>query len=118
MRWVLGSPVLFADAFFIACAFPGDSHIAHADNELENMEGVSLITTQQQAYTGLAYLNDHFRGELVFQYRDVVIIRKPGLSVGFPSSNEFVHAVSKVRAGKRYCLPTWFSVDSAKAMQV
>ena len=41
-----------------------------------------------------------------------------GLLVSFPSSHTFVHAVPKVLSGKRYSLPFWFIVKSAKAMQV
>jgi hypothetical protein len=55
---------------------------------------------------------------LVFPDRDVVIIPKPGLFVGFPSNHKFVHAVPNVLSGKRYSLPVWFTVNSAKAMQV
>ena len=55
---------------------------------------------------------------MVFPDRDVVIIPKPGLLVGFPSNHEFVHAVPKVLSGKRYSLLVWFTVNAAKAMQV
>jgi len=115
----LRTPELFVDAFFVACLFPGDSYIAHADNERREHGRWVPNHTPQRDCTGLAYLNDDFTGgELVFPDRDVVIIPKPGLLVGFPGNHELVHAVSKVRSGKRYCLPTWFSVDLAKAMQV
>jgi predicted 2-oxoglutarate/Fe(II)-dependent dioxygenase YbiX len=57
-------------------------------------------------------------GELVFPDVDVVIIPKAGLLVAFPSNHKFVHAVPKVLSGKRYSLPVWFIVKSAKAMQV
>ncbi|PYI71489.1 MAG: hypothetical protein DMF08_08355 [Verrucomicrobia bacterium] len=57
-------------------------------------------------------------GELVFSDVDVVIIPRAGLLVSFPSSHTFVHAVPKVLSGKRYSLPFWFIVKSAKAMQV
>jgi len=115
----LSTPELFVEAFFIACLLSGDSHIAHADNEQRKRGRWVPNHTPQRDYTGLAYLNDNFTGgELVFPDREVVIIPKPGLLVGFPSNHKFVHAVPKVRSGKRYSLPIWFTVDPAKAMQV
>jgi predicted 2-oxoglutarate/Fe(II)-dependent dioxygenase YbiX len=75
--------------------------------------------TPQRDYTELAYLNDDFKGgELVFPDLDAVITPKPGLLVAFPSNHKFVHAVPNVLSGKRYSLPVWFTVNSAKAMQV
>jgi len=110
---------LFVESLFIACLLSGDSHIAHADNERKERGRWVPNHTPQRDYTGLVYLNDNFTGgELVFPDRDVVIIPKAGLLVGFPCNHEFVHAVPKVRSGKRYSLPVWFAVNPAKAMQV
>ncbi len=110
---------LFVEALFLACLLPGDSHIAHADNERRAHGRWAPNHTPQRDYTGLVYLNDKFTGgELVFPDRDVVIIPKPGLFIGFPSNHKFVHAVPKVLSGKRYSLPVWFTLNSAKAMQV
>jgi len=110
---------LFVESFFVACLFTGDSHIPHADNErLENGAWVPNHTPQRD-YTGIAYLNDNFAGgDLVFSELNVVITPKPGLLVGFPSNHDFVHAVPRVLSGKRYSLPVWFTLNSAKAMQV
>ena len=70
-------------------------------------------------FSAFAYLNADFtRGELVFPDVDVVIIPTAGLLVAFPSNHKFVHAVPKVLSGKRYSLPVWFTVKSARAMQV
>ena len=115
----LGTPKLFVDSVFLACLLPGDSHIPHADNaRSENGQWLPNHTPQRD-YTGLVYLNDTFTGgELVFPDRDVVIIPKRGLFVGFPSNHEFVHAVRNVLSGKRYSLPVWFTLTSANAMQV
>lgn len=110
---------LFVEALFLACLLPGDSHIAHADNQRKKHGRWIPNHTPQRDYTGLVYLNDKFTGgELVFPDRDVVIVPKPGLFIGFPSNHQFVHAVPKVLSGKRYSLPVWFTLDSAKAMQV
>jgi hypothetical protein len=115
----LRTPGLFVESVFIACLLPGDSHIPHADNERREHGRWLPNHTPQRDYTGLVYLNDNFTGgELVFPDRDVVIIPKPGLFVGFPSNHKFVHAVPNVLSGKRYSLPVWFTMDSAKAMQV
>ena len=115
----LSTPELFVESLFIACLLPGDSHIAHADNERKEHGRWVPNHTPQRDYTGLAYLNDDFTGgELVFPDRDVVIAPKPGLLVAFPSNHEFAHAVPKVLSGKRYSLPVWFTVNPAKAMQV
>jgi len=74
-----------------------------------------LTTPPQRDYTALVYLNDDFTGgELVFPALDVLITPQPGLLVSFPSNHKFVHAVPKVRSGKRYSLPVWFTVDPAK----
>jgi 2-oxoglutarate-Fe(II)-dependent oxygenase superfamily protein len=115
----LSTPELFVESLFIACLLPGDSHIAHADNErIEHGRWVPNHTPQRD-YTGLAYLNDDFTGgELVFPDLDVVIVPKAGLLVVFPSDHEFVHAVPKVLSGKRYSLPVWFTVNPAKAILV
>ena len=113
------TPGLLIESFFIACLLPGDSHIAHADNERREDGSWVANHTPQRDYTGLAYLNDDFTGgELVFPDHDLIITPKPGLLVGFPSNHKFVHAVSKVLSGKRYSLPVWFTVNSTKAMQV
>ena len=113
------TPELFVESLFVACLLPGDSHIAHADNERRKRGRWVPNHTPQRDYTGLLYLNDNFTGgELVFPDGDVVIIPKPGLLVGFPSNHEFVHRVPKVLSGKRYSLPVWFTVNPAKAMQV
>jgi hypothetical protein len=110
---------LFVESFFVACLLTGDSHIAHADNERRKHGRWVPNHTPQRDYTGLAYLNDDFTGgELAFQDLNVVITPKPGLLVGFPSNHDFVHAVPKVVSGKRYSLPVWFTLNSAKAMQV
>jgi hypothetical protein len=115
----LCTPELFVESLFVACLLSGDSHIAHADNERREHGRWVPNHTPQRDYTGLVYLNDNFTGgELVFPDRDVVIIPKPGLLVGFPSNHKFVHAVPKVLSGKRYTLPVWITVDSSKAMQV
>ena len=112
-------PKLFVELLFVGCLLRGDSHIAHADNERREHRRRVPNYTPQRDYTGLVYLNDNFTGgELVFPDRDVVIIPRPGLLVAFPSNHEFVHAVPKVLSGKRYSLPAWFTVNSAKAMQV
>jgi 2-oxoglutarate-Fe(II)-dependent oxygenase superfamily protein len=115
----LRTPELFVESFFVACLLSGDSRIAHADNERREHRRWVPNHTPQRDYTGLVYLNDNFTGgELVFADRNVVIIPKPGLLVGFPSNHKFVHAVPKVLSGKRYSLPVWFTVNPAKAMQV
>jgi len=114
-----GTAELFVESFFVACLFGGDLHIPHADNErLEKGRWVANHTPQRD-YTGIAYLNGDFTGgDLVFPELNVVITPKPGLLVGFPSNHDFVHAVPKVLSGKRYSLPVWFTLNSAKAMQV
>ena len=115
----LRTPELFVESLFVACLLSGDSHIAHADNARRERGRWVPNHTPQRDYTGLVYLNDNFTGgELVFPDRDVVMIPKPGLLVGFPSNHKFVHAVPKVLSGKRYSLPVWFTVNAAKAMQV
>lgn len=112
-------PELFVESLFIACLLSGDSHVAHADNERKGRGRWVPNHTPQRDYTGLVYLNDKFTGgELVFPDRDVVIVPKPGLFIGFPSNHNFVHKVPKVLSGKRYSLPIWFTLNSAKAMQV
>jgi hypothetical protein len=115
----LRTPELFVESVFLACLWPGDSHIPHADNERREHGRWLPNHTPQRDYTTLVYLNDNFTGgELVFPDRDVVIIPKPGLFVGFPSNHEFVHAVPKILSGKRYSLPVWFTMNSANAMQL
>ena len=115
----LRTPELIVESVFLACLWPGDSHIPHADNAREEHGRWVPNHTPHRDYTALIYLNDNFTGgELVFPDRDVVIIPKPGLFVGFPSNHKFVHAVPKVLSGKRYSVPVWFTMDSAKAMQV
>lgn len=115
----LNTPKLFVESFFVACLFPGDLQIAHADNEQRKHGQWIPNHTPQRDYTGVAYLNDDFTGgELVFPPLDAVITPKPGLLVGFPSNHKFLHAVPRVLSGKRYSLPVWFTMDSAKAMQV
>ena len=115
----LRTPELFVDSVLLACLWPGDSHIPHADNSRREHGRWLPNHTPQRDYTALVYLNDNFTGgELVFPDRDVVIIPKSGLFVGFPSNHKFVHAVPNVLSGKRYSLPVWFTMDSAQAMQV
>lgn len=115
----LHTPELFVDSVFLACLLPGDSHIPHADNaRRENGQWLPNHTPQRD-YTGLVYLNDNFTGgELVFPDRDLVIVPRAGLFVGFPSDHKFVHEVPNVLSGKRYSLPIWFTLTSANAMQV
>jgi len=115
----LSTQELFVESFFVARMSSGDSHIAHADNERRKRGRWVPNHTPQRDYTGLAYLNDEFKGgELVFPDLDVVITPKPGLLVAFPSNHKFVHAVPKVLSGKRYSLPVWFTVNATEAMQV
>jgi len=110
---------LFVESFFVACLLAGDSHIPHADNERQEHGKWVPNHTPQRDYTGIAYLNDDFTGgELVFPDLEVVIGPKPGLFVAFPSNHKFVHTVPKVLSGRRYSLPVWFTVNSARAMQV
>jgi hypothetical protein len=115
----LRTPELFVESLFVACLVRGESHVPHADNERRERGRWVPNHTLQRDYTALAYLNDDFTGgELVFPDRDVVIAPKPGLLVGFPGNHKFVHAVPKIISGKRYSLPIWFTVNSAKAMQI
>ena len=115
----LRTPELFVESVLLACLWPGDSHIPHADNSRREHGRWLPNHTPQRDYTALVYLNDNFTGgQLVFPDRDVVIIPKSGLFVGFPSNHKFVHAVPNVLSGKRYSLPVWFTMDSAQAMQV
>jgi len=110
---------LFVESFFVACLFTGDLHIPHADNERLENGGWVPNHTPQRDYTGIAYLNEDFKGgDFVFPELNIVITPKPGLLVGFPSNHDFVHAVPKLLSGKRYSLPIWFTLNSAKAMQV
>jgi 2-oxoglutarate-Fe(II)-dependent oxygenase superfamily protein len=115
----LRTPALFVESLFVACLVRGESHVPHSDNERRERGRWVPNHTPQRDYTALAYLNDDFTGgELVFPDRDVVVVPKPGLLVGFPSNHKFVHAVPKIISGKRYSLPIWFTVNSAKAMQI
>jgi hypothetical protein len=115
----LSTEELFVESLFVACLLSGDSHIAHVDNERREHGRWVPNHTPNRDYTGIAYLNDNFTGgKLVFPHLDVAIAPKPGLLVAFPSNHRFVHAVPKVLSGKRYSLPVWFTVNSAKAMQV
>lgn len=115
----LSTEELFVESLFVACLLSGDSHIAHADNEQREHGRWVPNHTPNRDYTGIAYLNDNFTGgELVFPHLDVAIAPKPGLLVAFPSNHRFVHVVPKVLSGKRYSLPVWFTVNSAKAMQL
>jgi hypothetical protein len=115
----LRTPELIVESVYLACLWPGDSHIPHADSEREEHGRWVPNHTPQRDYTSLIYLNDNFTGgQLVFPDRDVVITPKRGLFVAFPSNHKFVHAVPNVLSGKRYSLPVWFTMNSAKAMQV
>ena len=115
----LSTEELFVESLFVACLLSGDSHIAHADNEQREHGRWVPNHTPNRDYTGIAYLNDNFTGgELVFPHLDLAIAPKPGLLVAFPSNHRFVHVVPKVLSGKRYSLPIWFTLNSAKAMQV
>jgi hypothetical protein len=110
---------LFVESLFVACLLSGDSHVAHADNEQREHGRWVPNHTPDRDYTAIAYLNDNFTGgELVFPHLDLAIAPKPGLLVAFPSNHRFVHVVPKVLSGKRYSLPIWFTVNSAKAMQL
>jgi hypothetical protein len=109
------TPELFVESFFVASIISGDSHIPHADNERREDRRWVPNHTAQRDYTALVYLNDDFTGgELVFPALDVLITPQPGLLVSFPSNHKFVHAVPKVRSGKRYSLPVWFTVTRQK----
>jgi len=115
----LCTPELIVETVFLACLWPGDLQIPHADSERREDGRWVPNHTPQRVYTSLIYLNNNFTGgELVFPDRDVVIMPTPGLFVGFPTNHKFVHAVRNVLSGKRYSLPVWFTMDSAKAMQV
>lgn len=115
----LSTEELFVESLFVACLQSGDSHVAHADNEEREHGRWVPNHTPDRDYTGIAYLNDNFTGaELVFPRLDLTIAPKPGLLVAFPSDHRFVHLVPKLLSGKRYSLPVWFTVNSAKAMQV
>lgn len=115
----LSTEELFVESLFVARLLSGDSHIAHADNEQREHRRWVPNHTPDRDYTGIAYLNDNFTGaELVFPRLDLTIAPKPGLLVAFPSDHRFVHLVPKLLSGKRYSLPVWFTVNSAKAMQV
>jgi hypothetical protein len=115
----LNTAELFVESLFIACLLPGDSHVEHVDNERREHRRWVPNHTPNRDYTGIVYLNDNFTGgELVFPHLDVTIVVKRGLLVAFPSDHRFVHAVPKVLSGKRYSLPVWFTLNSAKAMQV
>ena len=69
-------------------------------------------------YSAFAYFNADFtRGELGLSEMWCSYHPEARLSVAF-SNHKFVHAVPKVLSGKRYSLPVWFTVKSARAMQV
>ena len=53
---------LFVEALFMACLLPGDSHIAHADNQQKKRGHWIPNHTPHLDYTGLVYLNDKFTG--------------------------------------------------------
>jgi hypothetical protein len=110
---------LFLESIWIARLGPGGLVIPHADNERK--EGTSWVPnhTPQRHYTALLYLNETFKGgQLVFPDLDITIVPKLGLLVGFPSGHEFVHAVRKVRSGKRYNVAIWFTKRSKHALRV
>jgi len=112
-------PQLLVESFYITCLLPGGSHTPHADNQRQEGDCWVPNHTPQQDYTGIAYLNDDFTGgELVFPDRDLVIMPRPGLLVGFACDHRFVHAVSEVISGKRYSVPIWFTLERTKAMQL
>jgi predicted 2-oxoglutarate/Fe(II)-dependent dioxygenase YbiX len=110
---------LFLESLFIACLWPGDLHMPHADNERKERGKWVPNHTSQRDYSALIYLNDTFTGgQLVFPGLRLVVVPKPGLLVAFPSNHDFIHKVRKVRSGRRYSVPIWFTSNSKEAMRV
>ena len=58
----LSTEELFVESLFVACLLSGDSHIAHADSEQREHGRWVPNHTPNRDYTGIAYLNDNFRG--------------------------------------------------------
>ncbi|MFO1067460.1 MAG: DUF6065 family protein [Geminicoccaceae bacterium] len=85
----------------------------HADNQ--HPDG-SANGTPHRLYAGVVYLNDNFKGGMLYLDKlEVAIVPKPGLLIGFRGDGTHTHGVSKVMAGERYTMPMWFTDDISRA---
>lgn len=84
----------------------------HADAERQNDQGEwEPNHSAWRTHVGLLYLSnegeDHDGGVLRLPEFGVEYPPQKGLLVGFPSSREYVHEVTKVESGKRYAMAVW-----------
>ena len=74
---------------------------------LENSDQKIHLDFKNHYYTSIIYLNDDFEGgETVINKRN--IIPKAGLMILF-AGNHTLHGVNKVKKGKRYTIPCWYT---------
>lgn len=104
-----GKSVLPENGYSINVYLDGEELPKHND-------GDSLIISTpngnpKREISSILYLNEDFEGgEVYFPNQGVVLKPKPGMLVLFPSTNKFIHSVSKVTSGARYTIPQFWSI--------
>ena len=94
--------------------FEGAFQPLHADSEREENGEWVPNHSAQRSHVGLLYLTDegvdHEGGILRLPNQDELeYAPRKGLLVGFPSTHEYVHEVTKVTKGTRYAMAVWTS---------
>ena len=100
---------LFADTLQIVRWPPGYEQQPHADSE--NPGGVEHPYSWR-SYASLIYLNNDFEGgRIYFPKQRLAPAIQPGMLVFFPGTLEYLHGVTKILAGERYTVASFWTFD-------
>jgi len=103
-------PEIFSDLCQFVRWFDGYELHPHADSEEPNGEPHPF---PYREYASITYLNDDFvGGQIYFPNKDNFSpIIKPGMTVIFPGTLEYLHGVREVTNGVRYTLASFYTTD-------
>ena len=103
---------LYADALML-CQWPvGKEMPPHVDNQATH-----YYSTPWRTHSAILYLNDVDQGgELCFTKFNLDVKPRRGLLVAFPSDARHEHGVRRLRNGRRYTMPCWFTDDAKRQM--
>ena len=105
-----GHDKIYSDLNQIVRWFGGYELQPHADSE--NPVGHPPHEFPYRQYASITYLNDDFvGGEIYFPNKDFSPVIKPGMTVFFPGTLEYLHGVREVTEGVRYTCASFYTTD-------
>jgi hypothetical protein len=105
---------LYCEHLSIARWPTGYSLQPHAD--AENPKECGPHPYPWRHFACITFLNDNFDGGvLYFPNQGIEISPKPGITIIFPGSLEYLHGITEITSGNRYTIASFLTYDATKS---